>query len=108
MPLAGSTRDVLGPIARCVRDAALTLDVLAGYTAEDPKTVAGIGQRPKGGYAAGLKAGDVVTSFDGVPITSSTDLTAQVRFLPAGSTTDLTYVRNGESTTVKVTLGTLK
>ena len=55
MPLAGSTRDVVGPIARCVRDAALTLDVLAGYTAEDPKTVAGIGKRPKGGYTAGLE-----------------------------------------------------
>ena len=57
MPLAGSTRDVVGPIARCVRDAALTLDVLAGYTAEDPKTVAAIGRRPKGGYAAGLVEG---------------------------------------------------
>ena len=58
MPLAGSTRDVIGPIARCVRDAALTLDVLAGYTAEDPKTVAAIGRRPKdgpnGGYAGAL------------------------------------------------------
>lgn len=54
MPLAGSTRDVVGPIARCVRDAALTLDVLAGYTAADPKTVAGIGKRPAGGYASGL------------------------------------------------------
>ncbi len=41
VPLAGSTRDVVGPIARCVRDAALTLDALAGYTAADPKTVAG-------------------------------------------------------------------
>ncbi|WP_238313029.1 amidase [Methylobacterium crusticola] len=54
VPLAGSTRDVVGPIARCVRDAALTLDVLAGYTAEDPKTVAGIGRRPRGGYAGRL------------------------------------------------------
>ncbi len=32
VPLAGSTRDVVGPVARCVRDAALTLDALAGYT----------------------------------------------------------------------------
>jgi amidase len=56
MPLAGSTRDVVGPIARCVRDAALVLDVLAGYSEEDPKTVAGVGMKPRGGYAAGLKA----------------------------------------------------
>ena len=54
VPLAGSTRDVVGPIARTVRDAALTLDVIAGYCSEDPKTVAGIGKRPKGGYAARL------------------------------------------------------
>lgn len=59
MPLAGSTRDVVGPIARCVRDAALCLDVLAGYTSEDPKTVAAIGRRPKGGYAAGLREGSL-------------------------------------------------
>ncbi len=53
MPLAAN-RDVVGPIARCVRDAALCLDVLAGYTAEDPKTIAGVGHRPKGGYASKL------------------------------------------------------
>lgn len=55
MPLS-ALRDVVGPIARCVRDAALTLDVLAGYTAEDPKTIAGVGQRPPGGYTSLLHA----------------------------------------------------
>jgi amidase len=53
VPLSGN-RDVVGPIARCVRDAALCLDALAGYTAEDPKTLAGVGKQPKGGYAAKL------------------------------------------------------
>ena len=57
MPLGGSTRDVVGPLATTVMDAALTLDVLAGYTVEDPKTVAGIGQRPTGGYAAAIRPG---------------------------------------------------
>ncbi|MES0039455.1 amidase [Mesorhizobium sp. M0046] len=53
-PLAGSTRDVVGPHAKTVRDAAIVLDALAGYTSEDPKTVASFGNIPEGGYAAGL------------------------------------------------------
>jgi Asp-tRNA(Asn)/Glu-tRNA(Gln) amidotransferase A subunit family amidase len=54
VPLGGSTRDVMGPIARTVRDAAYGLDALAGYTPADPKTVAAIGHVPAQGYAAGL------------------------------------------------------
>jgi amidase len=53
MPLSAN-RDVVGPIARCVRDAALCLDVLAGYSSEDPKTLAGVGKKPKGGYTSKL------------------------------------------------------
>ncbi|MCU1513815.1 MAG: hypothetical protein JWO10_905 [Microbacteriaceae bacterium] len=56
---------------------------------------------------AGLQAGDVITSFNGVPITDSTDLTAQVRSLAAKADSTLTYVRGGKSTTVDVTVGTL-
>ena len=51
-PLAGSTRDVVGPHARTVIDAALLLDVLAGYSPEDPKTVAAINKIPEGGFRA--------------------------------------------------------
>ena len=51
MPLSGN-RDVVGPIARTVKDAALCLDVLAGYSAEDPKTLAGVGKKPVGGYTS--------------------------------------------------------
>jgi len=54
-PLAGSTRDTVGPLARTVRDATHLLDVIVGYTAEDPKTVAAIGQIPPEGYAAALE-----------------------------------------------------
>ncbi len=61
-----------------------------------------------GADKAGLKKGDVVTSFNGLPITDSTDLTAQVRTMAPGSTTKLSYVRGDQSNTVTVTLGTLK
>ncbi|WP_043287498.1 amidase [Paraburkholderia oxyphila] len=53
VPLSGN-RDVVGPIARTVRDAALCLDVLAGYHGEDPKTLASVGQVPEGGYTSQL------------------------------------------------------
>lgn len=54
-PLGGSTLDVIGPHARNAVDAAFLLDVLAGYTLEDPKTVASIGKLPVRGYAASLR-----------------------------------------------------
>ncbi len=60
-----------------------------------------------GADKAGIKKGDVVTSFNGVPITDSTDLTAQVRTLAPGSSAKLVYVRGTDSTTVTVTVGTL-
>ena len=58
--------------------------------------------------AAGLREGDLVTEFEGVPIRSSTDLTAQVRALAAGAEATLTYVRDGERHEVEVTLGALE
>lgn len=58
MPLA-SQRDVVGPLARTVRDAALALDALAGFTMADPKTAASIGHMPAAGYAAGLARGSL-------------------------------------------------
>ncbi|MGV8853002.1 MAG: trypsin-like peptidase domain-containing protein [Rhodoglobus sp.] len=62
-----------------------------------------------GGAAAdaGLKVGDIVTGFNGLPITNKTDLTAQVRAHSAGEKTTISYVRNGKANTVDVTLGSL-
>ncbi|MDT0156728.1 trypsin-like peptidase domain-containing protein [Microbacterium sp. ARD32] len=64
----------------------------------------------EGGAAAeaGLKDGDIVTEFNGSPITGATDLTAQVRAEAAGSTVKITYVRNGRTYETEATLGTLK
>ncbi|MCU1438278.1 MAG: hypothetical protein JWP66_1365 [Naasia sp.] len=58
--------------------------------------------------AAGLRGGDIVTGFNGVAITSQTDLTAQVRYLAGGTEAELTYVRNGRESTATVILGTLQ
>jgi putative serine protease PepD len=55
----------------------------------------------------GLRAGDIVTSFNQLPITNRIDLTAQVRVLPGGSTTTITYVRGGQTFTSQVTLAEL-
>jgi amidase len=46
MPARPST-DTLGPIARTVRDAAILLDVIAGYDPNDPVTAQAVGQIPK-------------------------------------------------------------
>ena len=57
--------------------------------------------------AGGLRAGDVVTAINGLPVTGKTDLTAQVRALAAGSDATVTYVRSGRTATADVTLGSL-
>jgi aspartyl-tRNA(Asn)/glutamyl-tRNA(Gln) amidotransferase subunit A len=54
LPLGASTLDVMGPVARTVKDAARVLDVLAGYSPSDAKTIGGMGTRPRDGYAASL------------------------------------------------------
>lgn len=78
---------------------------------QEDATVAGayISEVTQGGAAAeaGLKAGDVVTSFNGLPITDATDLTAQVRALAAGAKATVVYQRDGQTASVEVTLGTL-
>lgn len=53
VPLSGN-RDMVGPIARTVEDAAICLDAIAGFTTEDPKTLASVGHIPQGGFAANL------------------------------------------------------
>ena len=57
---------------------------------------------------AGIKVGDIITSVNGVPISSSSDLTASIRSLAAGTTTDLVIVRGGKPQTITATLGTFK
>ncbi|WP_314457352.1 trypsin-like peptidase domain-containing protein, partial [uncultured Microbacterium sp.] len=57
--------------------------------------------------AAGLTEGDVITEFNGIPVTNSIDLTAQVRALAAGAEAEVTYLRGGQERTAEVTLGSM-
>ena len=53
-PLTPQTRDVVGPHAKTVYDAAIALDIMGGYTPDDPRTAAAIGKVPAGGYTSQL------------------------------------------------------
>jgi serine protease DegQ len=55
--------------------------------------------------AAGLKAGDIITEFDGNKIANSLDLVAAIRQKKPGDRVDLTVLRDGKSDTVSATLG---
>jgi amidase len=54
VPIDATYRDVLGPIARSVTDAALALDVIAGPSPKDLATYAASGKLPAKGYVAAL------------------------------------------------------
>jgi putative serine protease PepD len=89
---------------------ASVLDVTEDPSAANSSTVgAVIKEIVSGGAAdkAGIQVGDVVTQFDGIQITGKTDLTAQVRALAAGANATVTFVRDGKSQDVTVTLGDL-
>ncbi len=89
---------------------ASVVDVTEDEAQADAQVVgASVVQLTLGGAAgnAGIQVGDIITAFDGVPITGKTDLTAQVRTFAAGSTATVTFVRDGKSATVDVTLGAL-
>ena len=58
-----------------------------------------------GADAAGIKAGDIVTAFDGEPVTNSTDLTLDIREHNPGDTVTITVNRNGEVLDLTATLG---
>jgi amidase len=86
VPLTGSTRDVFGPNAKSVRDAALMLDAISGPDPSDPNTAGAV--LPVGGFTSqlsttalqGKKFGLITPSFKNVgnpaaPIALSSDVT---------------------------------
>jgi putative serine protease PepD len=82
-------------------------DAVASDSAASFTTGAQVVETTAGGAAQkfGVKAGDIITSLNGDPITSASELTAAVRQQPAGSKVTLELTRDGETKTIQVTLG---
>ena len=53
----------------------------------------------------GIKAGDIITAFDGKPVSAPNELVALIRSHQPGDTVKITYTRAGKSTTADITLG---
>jgi putative serine protease PepD len=53
---------------------------------------------------AGIKPNDVITHFNGSPVTSASELTAAVRQEPAGAKARLDILRDGIKLTIEVVL----
>lgn len=86
VPVDATYVDVVGPLARTVRDAAVTLDVIAGPTVEDPATFAAEGHIPADGYKAALVTGNLEGKRFGLVGPGWRD-----QFLPLASETDAFY-----------------
>ena len=56
---------------------------------------------------AGVQVGDIITAINGKPVTDSATLSQQLANMAPGSEATLTVNRNGQSMSIKVTLGTL-
>jgi serine protease Do len=57
---------------------------------------------------AGLKSGDIVTTFDGKPVTGPEQFASAIHSTAPGTTVAMTVIRDGQSKEVKVTLGDWK
>ena len=96
-------------IADELRDGGTASHAVLGVAAEDAAsggaTLTQVAP-DSGAAAAGLQIGDVVTKVGSTRIAGTESLMATVRSLAPGSTVEVTYVRDGTSATVQVTLGT--
>jgi putative serine protease PepD len=90
-----STGDSQTPIIGVVLNTAFT-----GEGAE-------IGEITPGGPAekAGLRAGDVITGFNGRQVADSTELVVAIRSYAPGEQIEITIIRKGQNSTIPLTLG---
>jgi Asp-tRNA(Asn)/Glu-tRNA(Gln) amidotransferase A subunit family amidase len=86
VPIDATYRDVVGPIARTVQDAAIALDVLAGPSNKDLASYAGVGHIPEGGYANALNPTSLAGKRFGL-----VGLGWRTQFLPLAPETEAEY-----------------
>jgi putative serine protease PepD len=75
-----------------IGDGAIVVSVAAGSPADQ----------------AGVKEGDRITSIDSAPVRDEDELTARVRSHQPGDHVQITFVRDGQTQTVQVVLGSTK
>ena len=100
---------VKGVVSRLARGEKVThpyLGVMVGTAAEGNGAQLGSVKRGSPAAAAGLRAGDVITSFGGKSITSADDLTTAVGATHPGDKVSVTFRRDGTTKKVEVTIGT--
>jgi membrane-associated protease RseP (regulator of RpoE activity) len=85
----------LGTVATCVAPSAKALDNGTPCTAKDAKSPAAL---------AGLKAGDQVTSFNGVKVSNWGQLTNVIKDVKPGSAVTIVVDRDGQPLTLHTTL----
>ena len=86
VPIDATYRDVVGPLARTVRDAAITLDIIAGPSPEDFASYAGADHIPEAGYESALS----VTALTGKRF-GLVGLGWRESFLPLAPETEVLY-----------------
>ncbi|MFO7589812.1 MAG: PDZ domain-containing protein [Acidimicrobiia bacterium] len=91
LPQAPQGRQLLGIAVEDADDGATVVRVTSGSPADD----------------AGLEVGDVITEIDGEAVSGAADVVAAVRSNDAGDEITITYERDGEAETVRVTLADL-
>ncbi|MFC4585888.1 S1C family serine protease [Sphaerisporangium corydalis] len=77
---------------------------LADATGDAQGAVIGSVQQDSPADKAGLKAADVITQIDGKPVAGADTVVGAIRGYKPGTKVTLTYVRNGSTSTVTVTL----
>ncbi|HUV11422.1 MAG TPA: PDZ domain-containing protein, partial [Acidimicrobiia bacterium] len=82
---------------------------LLGVAVEEADNGAAVARVASGSPAddAGLEVGDVITEVDGDSVSSAVELVAAIRSHDPGDEISITYERDGETTTVQVTLADL-